>query len=95
MEAAARTAVRIGDEPGDRSMTRQGMVEPTAADVPPPATNPCATSFNIAADKVATGLMRDPPDRAEAQRSGPSASTIALPSTGCANADIGRRSKSP
>jgi len=76
-------------------MTRHGMVEPSAAGARPPASDPCATSFNIAADRVATGLMQDPPDRAEAQRSGPSASTIALPGTGCANADIGRRSKSP
>jgi len=95
LEAAARTAARVGDEPGDRPMTRHGMVEPTAADVPPPATNPRAATAIADADM---GLPEPVPgrlNRAEEQRSGLSASTIALPSAGRANADIGRRSKSP
>jgi len=79
-------------------MTRHGMVEPTAADVPPPATNPRAATAIADADM---GLPEPVPGRlcrlyrAEAQRSGLSASSIALPSAGRAIADIGRSSKSP
>jgi hypothetical protein len=76
-------------------MTRHGLVENPAADATSPATDPRATTVNIAADRVARVLMRDPPDRAEAQRSGLSASTMDLPSAGRANADIGRSAKSP
>jgi hypothetical protein len=95
MEAAARTAAHIGDEPGDRRMTRHGMVEPTAAGAPPLATNPRAATAIADADMGLPGPVPGFQYRAEAQRSGPSASTIALPSAGCANADIGRGSKSP
>jgi hypothetical protein len=58
LEAAARTAARIGDEPGDRSMTRHGMVEPSAAGARPPASDPRASIVKIAADSVATSLLR-------------------------------------
>lgn len=95
MEAAARTAARIGDEPGDRPMTRYGLVEPTAADAPPPATNPRAPTAIADADMGLPGPVPGLQYRAEAQRSGLCASTIALPNAGRANADIGRRSKSP
>ncbi len=76
-------------------MTRHGMVEPLAAGAQSPATDPRASTVNIAADRVATSLVRDRLDRAEEQRSGLSASTVALPGVGRANADIGRNSKSP
>jgi len=95
MEAAARTAARIGDEPGERSMTRHGMVGPSAAGARLPASDPRASIFKIAADSVATSLVRDRLDRAKAQRSRLSASTSVLPDGGHAIADIGRKSKSP
>lgn len=95
MEAAARTAARHGDEPGEVSMTRQGMVEPSAAGAQPTATDPRASIVDITADSVATSLVRDRLDRAEAQRSRLFASIPTLTSGGHAIADIGRRAKSP
>lgn len=76
-------------------MTRHGMVEPTAAGTQPPATDPSASIVNIAADRVATSRVLGLQYRAEAQRSGLSASIPTLPSGGLAIADIGRSSKSP
>ena len=95
LEAAARAAARVNDEPGDHSMTRHGMVEPTAAGARPPASDPRASIFKIAADSVTTSLVRDRLDCAEAQRSRHFASILTLPSGGGAIADIGRRAKSP
>jgi hypothetical protein len=89
------TATRIDNRPGDRSMTRHGLVENPAADAPSLATDSRATADSIAANRVATSLVGDRQDCAEAQRSGPSASTIDLPSAGRANAEIGRSSKCP
>ena len=76
-------------------MTRNGMVEPSAAGAQSQATDPRASIVNIAADRVAKSLVRDRLDRAQAQRSGLSASTPTLPSGGGTIADIDRRSKSP
>lgn len=76
-------------------MTRNGMVEPSAAGAKSPATDPRASIVNIAADRVAKNLVRDRLDRAQAQRSGLSASIPTLPSGGGTIADIDRRSKSP
>jgi hypothetical protein len=76
-------------------MTRHGMVEPSAAGARPPASDPRASIVKIAADSVATSLVRDRLDCAEAQRSRLFASIPTLPSGGRAIADIGRRSKSP
>ncbi|TIN90292.1 MAG: hypothetical protein E5Y02_33740 [Mesorhizobium sp.] len=76
-------------------MTRHGMVEPSPAGAPPPATDPRVSIVNIAADSVATSLVPDRLNRAEAQRSGLPASIPTPPSSGHAIADIGRRSKSP
>ena len=76
-------------------MTRHGKVEPSTAGAQPPATDPCASIVNIAADRGATSLVWARLDRPEAQRSGLSASILALPSSGRAFADIDRRSKSP
>jgi hypothetical protein len=76
-------------------MTRHGMVEPTAADVPPPATDPRAQMVNVAADRLATSNVRGRLGLAGAQPSGPSVSILTHPGGGCAIADIGRSSKSP
>ncbi len=95
MEATARTAARIGDEPGDRRMTRHGMVEPSAVGARPPATNPSAATAITSAAMPPSEPVPGRQYRAEAQRSGLSASTITIPSFGRANADIGRSSKSP
>lgn len=76
-------------------MTRHGIIEPSAAGARPPASDPRASIVKIAADRVATSLVLDRLDRAEAQRSRPFASISTLPSGGRAIADIGRRAKSP
>lgn len=76
-------------------MTRHGMIQRSAAGAQPPATDPRASMVIIAADRVAMSRVQGRPDRAEAQRSGLSASTSAFPSGGRAIADIGRNSKSP
>ena len=76
-------------------MTRHGMIEPSAAAIQPPAADSRASKVTIAADEVATSRVPGRQYRAEAQRSGPSASTSALPSGSRAIADIGRSSKSP
>jgi len=76
-------------------MTRHGVVEPSAAGARQPALDPRASIVKIAAESVATSLVRDRQDCAEAQRSRLSASILTLPSGGRAIADIGRRSKSP
>jgi len=51
--------------------------------------------MTIAADSVATSLVRDRLDRAEAQRCGLSASIPTPPSGSSTIADTGRRAKSP
>jgi len=51
--------------------------------------------LTIAADRIATSLVPERLDRAEAQRSGLSASIPTLPNGGRAIAVIGRISKSP
>lgn len=76
-------------------MTRHGMVEPSAAGVPPLATIPRAATAIADADMGLPGPVPSHQYRARTQRSGPSASTITLPFGGCAVADIGRSSKSP
>jgi hypothetical protein len=95
MEAAARTAGRIGNKPGDRSMTRHGMVEPTAADAPPPATDSRAPTAIAGVDMRPPGPVPGRKHCAMKQRSGLSASTSALSRGGRVIADVGRRSKSP
>lgn len=76
-------------------MIRHGMIEPIAADAPPPAT------VSRAPRAIAHTDTRPPvpvPGRqhcAKEQRSGLSASNTTLPGRGRAIADIGRRSKSP
>jgi hypothetical protein len=76
-------------------MSRDGMVEPTAAGASPPATNPRASTVNIAVDTFTTSIVRDWLDRTEAQRSRLFAPIPTKPSGSRAIADIDRRSKSP
>lgn len=76
-------------------MTRHGMVMASAAGASPPATDPRVPSVTVAADRVATSLVQDRLDRAEAQQSGLSASIVTLPNGGNTIADIGRKPKSP
>lgn len=76
-------------------MTRNGIVEPSAAGARPQASDPRASIVKIAADSVATSLVLDRLDCAEAQRSRLFASIPTHHSGGRAIADIGRRSKSP
>jgi hypothetical protein len=76
-------------------MTRHGMAQPAAAGVPPPATDTRASMVTVATDRVATSRVPGRLNRAEAQRSGLSASIPALLSGGRAIADLSRRSKSP
>lgn len=76
-------------------MTRHGMVQASAAGASPPATDLRAFMVIIAADRVATSRAPGRLYRADAQRSGLSASITPLPDGGRAIADISRRSKSP
>ena len=95
MAAATRTAARVVDEPGERPMTRHGKVEPSAEGAQPTATSPRAPMVPVVVDRLTTSNLQGRPNRAEAQRRPLSASTSALPRVTRANADIGRRSKSP
>lgn len=95
MEAAARAAGRDDGEPGDSSMTRHGMVQPSAAGTPPSATDPHASMVILDADRVASGRPPGRQHRAEAQRSGPAASIPVLPQSGHAILDTSRKRKSP
>lgn len=76
-------------------MTRHGMVYASAAAAAPPATDTRAPTANADADMRPPGPVQGRQYRAMERRSGLSASTSALPIRSCANADIGRSSKSP
>lgn len=95
MEAAARAAGRDDDEPGDRSMTRHGMVQPSAGGTPPSATDPHASMVTLDADRVASDRPPGRQHRAEAQRSGPAGSIPVPPESGHAIIDISPKRKSP
>ena len=95
MAAAARTAGQNDDEPGERSMTRHGMVQPSAAGTQPPATDPRASIMSIDADRTASDRVPSRQCRAAARRDGPSASTAALPGGGHAIPDTSPKPKSP
>ena len=60
VEAAARTAGRNGAEPGERPMTRHGMIQPPAAGTQPPATDPRASMVIIDADRAASSRATGP-----------------------------------
>ena len=95
MEAAARTAGRTDDEPGDRPMTRHGMIQSQAVGAQPPAPDPRVSMVIINADRAAPSRPPSPQHRAQAQRSGLSAFTPERPDGGRAVADICRNPKSP
>ena len=95
MEAAARTAGRTDDEPGDRPMTRHGMIQSQAVGAQPPAPDPRVSMVIINADRAAPSRPPSRQHRAQAQRSGLSAFTPELPDGGRAIVDICRKSKSP
>jgi hypothetical protein len=76
-------------------MTRHGIIQLQASGIPPPATHPHVPTAIADADMRPSGPVPGRQRRAKAQRSGLSASTSALPGSGRAIADIGRRSKSP
>lgn len=76
-------------------MTRPGMTQPPAAGTQSPATTPRAPMGIIEIDRATTSRVPGRQHRAEAQRSGLSASIVVLPDGGRAIADISRNSKSP
>ncbi|UUP16447.1 hypothetical protein NTH_00894 [Nitratireductor thuwali] len=89
MEAAARTAGHIGDEPGKRSMTRHAMIQPTTAGIQPPAADPRASIVISEPDRAAPFRAQVRQHRAAAQRSGLSVSIPVIPDGGRATADTG------
>lgn len=95
MEAAARTAARHGDEPGEVSMTRQGIIQRSAAGARPLATSPRVSMVIADAERHASGPAPGRQHRGDAQRSGLSALMPASPCCGRAIADTGRNPKSP
>ncbi|WP_210189874.1 hypothetical protein, partial [Mesorhizobium prunaredense] len=94
-EATARTAARNGDEPGEVSMTRHGVIQRSSAGAPPPATDLHVPIVIIEADRAAPSRAPGRQHRAEALRSSLSASIVALPGGSRTIADTGRKSKSP
>ncbi|TWI41103.1 hypothetical protein IQ26_01039 [Mesorhizobium tianshanense] len=76
-------------------MTRHDMVQRSAAGTQPPATDACASMVIIEADRAAPSRAPGRQYRAEAQRSGLSASIMALPDGGRTIPDISRNPKSP
>ena len=76
-------------------MTRHGMIQPPAAGARPSAMGPRVSMVIADADRRASGPALGRQHRAEAQRSGLSASIAALPDGGRAIADICLNPKSP
>jgi hypothetical protein len=76
-------------------MTRHCMVHTSAAGAILAATDPRAFMVIAEVDRRGSGPAPGSKRRAETQRSGPSASTLALHSGGRAIADISRNPKSP
>lgn len=76
-------------------MTRHGMGKTSAAGITHPAADPHASVVIIAADRVAASRVPGRQSRADAQRSGLSASIAPLSGCSRATAHISRRSKSP
>jgi len=76
-------------------MTRHDMIQPPAAGDQPPATDRRASMVINDPDRAASSRPPGRQYRAEAQRSGLSASIPALPNGGRAIADISSKSKSP
>jgi hypothetical protein len=76
-------------------MTRHGIIQRSAAGTQPPATDPRVSMVIIDVDRAATSRVPGRQYRAEAQRSGLSASIPALAGGGHAIPDISRNQKSP
>ncbi|PZV37165.1 hypothetical protein B5V02_17605 [Mesorhizobium kowhaii] len=76
-------------------MTRHGRVQPSAAGTQPSASDPRASIVIIDVDRAASDYAPSRRCRADAQRSGLSASIPALPAGSRAIADTGRNPKSP
>ncbi len=95
MEAATRTAGHHGDEPGELSMNRHGMLQPSAAATQPPATDPRVSMVIIDAERVASDRATSRQYRVAERQNGPPASNPPLPNGGRAIADTSRKSKSP
>jgi hypothetical protein len=95
MEAAARTPGQNDTEPGELSMTRHAMAQPSVAGTQPSASHPRASMVILDAEGVASGRPPSRQHSAEARRSGLSASIPALPDAGRAIADTDRNPKSP
>jgi hypothetical protein len=76
-------------------MTRHGIIQRSAAGARPSATGPRVSMVIADADWRASGPTPGRQHRAEAQRSGLSASIAALPDDGRAIDDISRNPKSP
>ncbi|QLL63912.1 hypothetical protein FKV68_20700 (plasmid) [Sinorhizobium mexicanum] len=76
-------------------MTRHDMLQPQAAGAQTPATDPRVPMAIIDADRATTSRVPGRQHRAEAQRSGPSASNLLPPGDAPAIADICRNPKSP
>ncbi|RWB65080.1 MAG: hypothetical protein EOQ49_32855 [Mesorhizobium sp.] len=76
-------------------MTRHGLLQSSAAGTQPSATDRRTSMVIINADRAAASRPPSRQHRAQAQRSGPSASTPEPPDTGRTTADICRKSKSP
>lgn len=95
MEAAPRTAAHNGGEPGERPMTRHGMIQLPTTDAQPAAKYSRVSMMIIVVDRVTTSRGPGLQHRAEAQQSGLSASNPVPPGDASAIADIRCRSKSP
>jgi hypothetical protein len=76
-------------------MTRHGMVEPSAAGAPPPATDTRAPTAIAEADGGVTSRASDRQHRSKEQRSSLSAFPSARSRSGRAIADTSRKRKSP
>lgn len=91
MEAAPRAAGHFGSEPGDRPMTRHGIIQRSSAGAQPPATDPRAPMVLIDVDRAAPNCVPGRQYGAEAQRSGLSASFPVPPNDASAIADTSRK----
>lgn len=94
-EAAARTSERIGTDPGNRSMTRHGLIQPPATGAQSAAMDPRAPMVPSEVGRAASACAQRLQGCAEASLSGPSVSTASPNGGGHAIADISRKLKSP
>ncbi len=95
MEAATWTAGHFGGEPGERPMTRHGILKLRAAGTQSPVTDPHARMMIIEADRAESDRMLSLQSPAQTSRRGPLASIATLSGHGHAIADTSRNPKSP